>query len=314
MKPTKRQKEMIRRTLQNAVVAVRDIPNSALASFLPHLQEARNTLARDLKQWSINGGDTRYTAHRYRSALAQLDSALDAIDALGPEMTRTLSDGGARAAGAGVSAMERELAGLSAVSKGAIVPVSFDRAVVFAKGDKLLLKRYPRSSMKYSGSIRAKVTRQLSLGVLKQQTISQTANDMFDSMPSVFNSARFDASRLVRTEIMQSYNFHHHESLVMAHGDDDDIKMRWDGSFDFRRCRACADLDGRIIDVDGKFTARWTTATGLKKSSTAIHPPLHPNCRCVLVPWIDDWPDSDWNVTPPAIDNLSPKQRTSEKL
>ena len=78
--------------------------------------------------------------------------------------------------------------------------------------------------------------------------------------------------------------------------------MRWDASFDGRRCPACADLDGRIVEISGEFKARWKTAGGKSRQTTVERPPLHPNCRCVLVPWMDDWPDSDWDTEPPPLE------------
>ncbi len=278
-KTTKRQREIIRRTLENAVVAVRDIPELALREFIPQLEAARNALLTELKAFEKTvDGAKKYTAHVRRSTLYQIEGALEEIRALGPSMAGLLTEGSSVAAIAAMDAMEGQLAALDTIFSGASVPISIDRAAVLAKGDKLLLKRYPSSARRYAGDIERGVKAGLSQGVLKQQSFFEIKQDMFKAMDNVFDGANWKASRLVRSEMMESYNLHHHESLIDAHGEDDDIKMRWDASFDFRRCPICADLDRRIVEVDGKFDASWSTAGGKARSATFQRPPAHPQC------------------------------------
>lgn len=277
--PTKRQREAIRRTLEHAVVAVRDIPNAALTEFIPHLEEAKRQLENNLKAWVMKqDGANRYTAHKMRSALYQIEGAIESIRQLEPSLAATLIKADGKAAAAAMNAMESQLASLDELFRGATVPISFDRAEVLARGEKLLLRRYPSSAARYAGAIEGEVRRKMAVGVLKQNSIGQTTNELFKEIPGVFKSAKFNAHRLVRTETMNSYNTYHHESLIEAHEEDDDIRMRWDASYDFRRCAECADLDGRVVDVDGKFKAKWTTPSGASKRSINQRPPAHPQC------------------------------------
>ena len=302
-KPTRKQKLIIQRTLEHAVAAVSDIPSAALAEFLPLLEEAKKHLVRDLKIWELkHAGADAYTAHKMRSALYQIEGALQEIRELGPAMTTTLTGSSSIAAKAAMDAMEQQLIALDTIFTGAAVPVSIDRAAVLAKGEGLLFKKYPESGAHYAGAIGDEVRKRLALGTLKQQSISEMKDDMFKAIPEVFKGARYRAERLIRSEVMESYNTFHHESLIDAHEEDDDIKMRWDASYDFRRCPICADLDGRIVEVDGQFKASWTTAGGKGKSATYQRPPAHPQCRCVLVPWIEEWPSYDWPDRDPPAD------------
>ena len=297
---SKRQEEIVKQTLQHAVVAVQTIPNAAMASLLPHIKEAQALLTSELKAWELKqDGDATYTGHTKRSALAQLDAAMEEIESLGPVMQGTLTAAGAQASGAGLSAMQQQLASMNAMFEGSMVPVDFSRAATLAQGNKLLAKKYPTSAARYAGSIRDDIKRHLAVGTLKQQSITQMTNGLYREIPGVFNKAKSNAQRLVRTEVMNSYNEAHYEGLVDAHDEDDEVKMRWDASYDPRRCPECASLDGKIVDVDKDFEASWATRKGGVKSSRHRRPPAHPNCRCVLVPWIDDWPDTDWNVEPP---------------
>jgi len=303
---SKRQEEIVQQTLQHAVEAVRSIPNSALASFLPHLKLAQEALIKDLKAWEMKqDGAARYTAHVKRSALAQLEAAMAEIEALAPTMYNTLLSSGMKAGEAGLTAMEKQLSSLNAMFEGSMVPVSFDRAAILSGGEKLLLNKYPSSAARYAGKIRDDVRRHLAVGTLQQKSISEMATKMYEEIPHVFKNAKFNAMRLVRTEVMNSYNEMHLQGLQEAHEEDSDVKMRWDASYDFRRCPECGSLDGKIVEVDKEFTASWSTASGAAKQRTHRRPPAHPQCRCVLVPWIDDWPDTDWNTEPPE-DGVAP--------
>lgn len=288
---TKRQREIIERTLRHAVSAVRTIPEAALLEFVPQLLQARQILEAELKAWSMKqDGEKRYTAHVRRSALRQIEGTLEEIQRLGPSMASTLATSGGIAGAAAIDAMEGQLIAMDAIFSGAAVPLSIDRAAVLAKGDRLLIRKYPSSAKRYAGDAMKMVKGILSRGVLRQQSIFEATQTMMGDIPKAFDSMKFRAQRLVRTEVMNSYNFHHLESLIDAHEEDSDVRMRWDASFDFRRCPECADLDGKIVDVEyGKFKANWKTVSGKRMSSTNRRPPIHPNCRCVLVPWIDDW-------------------------
>lgn len=288
---TKRQREIVERTLEHAVSAVRTIPEAALREFIPQLLEAKRILEAELKAWAMKqDGDATFSAHSRRSALRQIEAALEEIVRLNPSLVAILTASNGVAGAAAIDAMEGQLVAMNSIFGESMVPLSIDRAAVLAKGDELLIKRYPLSAKRYAGEATKAIKGILSKGVLRQQSIFETTQTMMKEIPKAFNSMKFRAHRLVRTEVMNSYNFHHLESLIDANEEDSDVRMRWDASFDRRRCPECADLDGRIVNVtDGKFKANWKTASGAKKASTHRRPPAHPQCRCVLVPWIDDW-------------------------
>jgi hypothetical protein len=60
------------------------------------------------------------------------------------------------------------------------------------------------------------------------------------------------------------------------HGDV--YQMRWDSAADRRVCPDCKHLDGCIAPMGGTFLG-WGP------------PPLHPNCRCIVLAWRADWPE-----------------------
>jgi hypothetical protein len=87
--------------------------------------------------------------------------------------------------------------------------------------------------------------------------------------------------------------------------------MRWDASYDRRRCPICASLDGTLIPTKRgeKFMAKWEGAKGKNFSAKYQQPPAHPNCRCVLTPWREEWEEFARPGTPPKK-----QERTTEAL
>ena len=55
-----------------------------------------------------------------------------------------------------------------------------------------------------------------------------------------------------------------------------DAMKRWDASSD-RHCELCRELDGQTVGVDEPF------------STGHMHGPRHPNCRCIVTPWMKGW-------------------------
>jgi SPP1 gp7 family putative phage head morphogenesis protein len=73
------------------------------------------------------------------------------------------------------------------------------------------------------------------------------------------------AKRILVTEIVRSAN----AEVVAGLGDGD--KVRWDATLDKRVCRVCAGADGEVREYGEAF------------SSGVIAPPVHSNCRCLLI-------------------------------
>ena len=77
------------------------------------------------------------------------------------------------------------------------------------------------------------------------------------------------AKRLVNTEVARAVNAGqmdiYRESGVVG-------KVMWTATLEDNTCDYCADMDGKIFDLD-----------------KAPNPLAHPMCRCCLVPVVDDW-------------------------
>jgi len=135
--------------------------------------------------------------------------------------------------------------------------------------------------------IRGDIADSIAAGESKSQTIKRVRGN--------FN-ARFKADRVVRTETIWAHN----EGTLEAWKQSGVVRgKKWDTVPDDRRCPYCASMHGKTIGIDSTYFEKGTDLTvdspdsgnpiTLKFSYESVkHPPLHPSCRCQLIPIIED--------------------------
>ena len=102
---------------------------------------------------------------------------------------------------------------------------------------------------------------------------------------------------IARTEVSRASN----EGTLMGYRQSGVVKgMQWWTATDERTCQFCSQMHGETFSIDEPIFKKGDTMTGklslleqeqgktpstLKFNYEAIeHPPLHPRCRCVLLP------------------------------
>ncbi len=179
------------------------------------------------------------------------------------------------------------MARFAGVFEGSVVPIAIDQAAIIARADTLLFTRFETSAARYTGAVRQAIVRELAISRLRNETMHEVGVRLQKRIPHVFGGARSSAARLARTETMNAYNVQHVIAMRDLAKDDPKIRMMWDATRDRRLCLDCRSLDGKVVDPsdeDAVFAARGTTVE---------HPPLHPNCRCVVVAWRKGWDAPD---------------------
>jgi hypothetical protein len=93
---------------------------------------------------------------------------------------------------------------------------------------------------------------------------------------------------LAHTGAIWSYN----EGAVQRYQADGIAVVEWLTSEDDLRCEACAEMNGKRIETGDAFVASGDSFAGIKiptgtRGFDVRHPPLHPNCRCTLIPIVD---------------------------
>ena len=104
---------------------------------------------------------------------------------------------------------------------------------------------------------------------------------------------------IARTETIRASN----RAAAMAYRQSGVVSGKeWLVTRDDRLCPLCAPLNGKVIDLDKNFFDKGTEYT-IGEADNAItmkldyedveSPPLHPNCRCALVPWFEGIDEMD---------------------
>lgn len=84
-----------------------------------------------------------------------------------------------------------------------------------------------------------------------------------------FNSGFYEASRVINTETARAVT----AGQMKAYKNSGVVKwVMWDATLESNTCKHCSDKDGDKYEID-----------------KAPYLPEHPNCRCCLIPVVDDW-------------------------
>jgi len=119
----------------------------------------------------------------------------------------------------------------------------------------------------------------LSTGIINGESVPQimkNINNTLTKMPvSVDGAGRrystlYRSEMIARTEVSRAHTLASLQRLEQAKESVPNLKVEWVSEPD--RCEKCAPFDGHIYDID-------------KLPET---PPVHPNCRCLLVPFIPE--------------------------
>ena len=126
-------------------------------------------------------------------------------------------------------------------------------------------KSYSERIWTNSDLLAKQLSTKLASAIATGQSIGKTAKDF----RTRFGVSRYYAERLIRTETNHFYNQAASDSYK-AMGID---KYKFIATLDSRTSEICAHMDGKIIEVD--------------KGAVGVNiPPLHPNCRSTIAPYL----------------------------
>lgn len=293
-------RDQVGAVLEQTAAEVAMLPEGALSALGPVLSQAEAELSRDLLRWlrTVEDGEMRFTAQRYRQALVQLRAALRTMRGLSPALYQSLAMVGHAAGELSMGHLARQAERFSMIFEGSIRPLPIGPASVLAKGDRLLLRHFRASAEAYGDWAVRSIQRELAVGMVRGETFAEmtrrvqrlsptaqqvagmvkgpamTAEDMARSLTQRIRSR---GELIVRTEAINAYNVHAENGLLQAAAEDPGWLKRWDATLDARGCLRCRRLDGVVRGTDKEFPG------GVR------HPPLHPRCRCCLTPWRKEW-------------------------
>jgi len=274
-----------------------------LRRLLPLLREAERELGKELGGWlkRQSPSDT-YDRHRHRALFAQLHEVIEHAERkLGPALADDVTHQADHARQAAQAHLRDMVEAGSAQFEGAIRPLRIDVAAIMAEEQHTMLARMQSAAAKYSAETMADIHGKLALGVLRNETVDQMTSRLLQSTglikvlkargadavadgvaDKMFRTAKWNAERIARTELVNAYAECQARELRAADREDPGWLMRWDAANDWRTCKWCYSLDKTTITPDGMFP-------GVGRLGARPHPPLHPCCRCSLVPWREEW-------------------------
>jgi len=290
------------------------LPVAAVKQLGPILMEARQELQADLAKWFAKhpGGGDRFTPHQYRTMLAQIEGALDHLGQTRADVAHALNMAGIKAGDLAAAHLTKTISELGPVFGSSLNPIPIRPAgVMLSKSP--LMAHHANSAARYTKGMRDDIMRQMALGMIRGETIDQLTNRLQRLggpkglvytrgkagdpgaraeiiSEGLFTRYRHWGERLVRTEVIQAYNVLASEGIREAQEWEPGIKQRWDAAADARLCLRCRALDHVVVDVGAPFPGG------------VMHPPLHPNCRCAVVVWHEEW-------TEDAKDNVATKAK-----
>jgi SPP1 gp7 family putative phage head morphogenesis protein len=124
----------------------------------------------------------------------------------------------------------------------------------------------------------------IAAGIQGGENVSQIKN----RIEGVFGfKDRNRALRIARTETIWALN----AGAVEGYKQSGVVSgLEWSTAEDERVCQWCGPMDGKIVSIDQDFWKMGDTMTGREggklgfETSNIGHPPLHPQCRCALIP------------------------------
>ncbi len=131
-----------------------------------------------------------------------------------------------------------------------------------------------------------KLRKSLAAGMEANENIAELRQRIMQEYDSM---EKYRAVAIARTETIWAWN----EGAVQGYIQSGLVeKKQWVSSGDPRTCDWCTDMDGQIISVEGSYFDKgddYNVAGAILDFAydSIEHPPLHPLCRCTIVPVIE---------------------------
>ena len=225
-------------------------------------------------------GTQPFEAHHYRVLLRELRGALRE---LAGGMAGVLSD---TAREAMADAARRTVCSTKAVAKMltgieprfAVEQAAVMRGMVDGMASSLLRRYRDLGESSWAGATIRRMEGVMALGLAEGVSSDEIGTRLMDDG---FLKERYRADRIARTEAMYATN-----SVQVLTGramakDMPGLKKRITAVLDTRTHSGCLALHGTVIG--------WGEAFMDPDGHSGVFPPLHPNCRCAVTAWHEDW-------------------------
>lgn len=272
-----------------------------LGSIASVMDDVASELSAALKKMRTSGAASQHELHRHGRTLVQLSGAIDTAREKLPQAVRATLRTKTREAG--VKAMQnlRRLAEAGSRRFGGVAgALRLPQASILLDLQRSVVVRHASSATRYAGDVGANIRRQMAHGLIRGEGVEGIAQRLVGIKTAsvdqiagrVAEMSLSSATRLVRTELNGAYAQTEMAGIRALNdaestrpGDEGGgptapppwLKM-WDATLDMRTCHECRRMHGEIRPVNALFSC------GL------MGPPIHPNDRCGVIPWMQSWP------------------------
>lgn len=165
-------------------------------------------------------------------------------------------------------------------------------AGTFDHTDPRVTKFLTNRSKKVSKAVNTETDKQLRSELSEGISYGETIEELRARIEKVYGyAAGYRSERIARTETIRAENFASQEAWRQSEVVE---SKEWYTAHDERVCEFCGPMNGRTIELGGKYFNQGDTYTGsqggeLKLKFESIQgPPLHANCRCTLLPVLSE--------------------------
>lgn len=230
-----------------------------------------------------------FTAQRARSVMIQIN---EAIESMNDDMFDVMKGSAHKAAELGIKHLITEVNEWDDYFMGASSGIDIDLVVEATDVTKLLIENYQASLNTYSESVRAKLARGISDGIIS----GVSSHEIVSRIGNEFLGEEWRLQRVVRTELMGVYSRGKIRGLQRAADDIPDLKKTVYNPMDSRTANDSKyvqkEVDAEdphlIVDIDDYFEYKWRG-----KTRKYFAPPDRPNDRSILIPYRPGWDKQD---------------------
>lgn len=249
------------------------------------IAKAYGEIRRELQDRLSHARFDSFTAQRLRSVLAQIDSAIDAVNR---SLHSTIEVGADHATRMGVEQLIKEVHRFDRIFTGAVRPVNLNVTKAALDTKDFLMNQYTTSLASYGAETKKNVARALSSAAIQELPYSQVVQKVGE----YFTGQEWEVHRIARTELHHIYSVGKLNAMKQA----EIPKKGLYHPMDSRTGQDSIELaeENPIIPVGEMFKQVYIPTLKNGKRGKAQYyefmvPPNRPNDRAVLIPVRDEW-------------------------
>jgi len=146
-------------------------------------------------------------------------------------------------------------------------------------------------SLRFSEEVNQTTLVKLRESLAEGVKLEESINELRKRVNEIYgNASTARAEMIARSEVLRASNFATNEAYIQS---GIVTGKEWLTAEDERTCPWCSSMNGKIVDVKSDFLKEGDDLTVNDKKldldySDITTPPLHPQCRCTILPWLEE--------------------------